>query len=279
MKLTLLPQKNDAQSWFSFVAIRIVILYVLMLLLLVSCQRSMVFHPNEEKPTLAQYNATEIAHEVNVTTEDNLTLHGWAFDKPQGKYLMVYFHGNAGHFGGRTHDARMFNDLGYPVILTEYRGFGGNPGKPTEEGFYKDARAWISWAKETYPNKEIVLYGESLGTGVSSKMAAEYDLAGVILEVPFTSVTDVAQDRYWYFPVRLLVFDKFDTLSRIKQIEEPILIMGGEQDQVVPGEHARIIFDAANEPKTLYFEPRSDHFQIYDYDGLKYVRDFMQSLD
>ena len=115
-----------------------------------------------------------------------------------------------------------------------YRGYGGSDGKPTEDGLIADARAAYDFARATYPDAKIVLWGESLGTGVAVALAAEKDVAAVILEAPFTSTADVAFSAYPFVPVRLLMKDQFRSDERIGKVTAPVLVMHGARDRIVP---------------------------------------------
>ena len=125
--------------------------------------------------------------------------------------------------------------LNVNFLIIAWRGFSGNKGKPSEEGLYKDGRSGINWlVRKGIKEENIVIYGESLGTGVATHLSQNKNFAGVVLETPFTSMIDAAKTFYPYIPVSLLLKDKFDNKSKIKNINVPILIMHGEVDQIVP---------------------------------------------
>src|SRR6185312_2979229 len=148
---------------------------------------------------------------LEVKTEDGLTLTSWYTPARKiDKFTIVFFQGNAGHLGYRNYKVRPWIDAGYGVLMVGYRGF-GNPGSPSEEGLYNDARAAIDAVRaKGVPDKALVLYGESMGTGVAVQMATEYDASALILESPYTSIPAVGADRYPLVPARLLIRDKFD---------------------------------------------------------------------
>ena len=125
--------------------------------------------------------------------------------------------------------------LNLNILIIAWRGFSGNQGKPNEKGLYEDGKSAIDWLlKNGVKERNIILYGESLGTGIVTHLAQKKDFAGVILETPFTSMIDAAKTFYPYIPVGLLLKDKFDNKSKIKNIKVPILIMHGEAEQIVP---------------------------------------------
>jgi fermentation-respiration switch protein FrsA (DUF1100 family) len=191
--------------------------------------------------------------------------------------VLVYFHGNAGHIGHRADRLRPYLDAGFGALLVEYRGYGGNPGRPTEEGLYADARAALDFlTRRSVAADRMVFYGESLGTAVAVQMAVEQDCAAVVLEAPFTSVAAVAQSRYWMFPVRRLVRDKFDSLAKIGDLRCPLFVMHGDRDGVVPIRYGRELFAAAREPKESKWFAEGTHTNFDDLGGPAAVLDFLR---
>lgn len=203
---------------------------------------------------------------VEYPTDDGLIITGW-YRKPQGDLsTLVYFHGNAGHHGQRAELVEPYLDAGYGVLLAGYRGYGGNPGRPDEEGLYTDARAAIAWLTGSgTPEERIVLFGESLGTGVAVQMAIEHEIAGLILQSPFTSTVDVGREIAPFMPVSVMVTHRFDSLSKIDRISVPLLVIHGEADQIVPIQFGRRLYEAAPEPKTAHFIPEAAHNNLDEF--------------
>jgi fermentation-respiration switch protein FrsA (DUF1100 family) len=170
------------------------------------------------------------------------------------------FHGAGVHIGYNGFKERLLLDGGYGVFACEYRGFAGNPGTPTDNGLYMDARAVMQWLKERgYSESKIVLYGESLGTGVAVQMATEYKVSAVVLEAPYSSTLEVAEYLYPFVPVRYLMKDNLDSLSKIGNAKAPLLIIHGTQDSLIPICFGRKLFDAASEPKTFIPVEGAEH--------------------
>ena len=218
------------------------------------------------------------AARASIRSLDGLRLLAWhrAPPSPQAPVL-VYFHGNAGHIGHRADRLRPYLDAGFGALLVEYRGYGGNPGRPTEEGLYADARAALDFlTRRSVAADRMVFYGESLGTAVAVQMAVEQDCAAVVLEAPFTSVAAVAQSRYWMFPVRRLVRDKFDSLAKIGDLRCPLFVMHGDRDGVVPIRYGRELFAAAREPKESKWFAEGTHTNFDDLGGPAAVLDFLR---
>lgn len=194
-----------------------------------------------------------------VSTADELQLRFWAAEPQAGMPVIFYLHGNGGHAGHREQALRPFTVAGYGVVLAEYRGYGGNPGLPTETGLIADARAQAEWAVARWPDAPFVLWGESIGTSVAITLAAEQQVAGVILDSPFTSVRQVAADAFRWAPVRLLLRHPFDSLARLPEVMAPVFVLHGERDGIVPVEQGRRMLAEAPCPAGGAFLPGVGH--------------------
>ena len=206
-------------------------------------------------------------------------------DYPKDLYIydyktLLYFHGNAGSLENRIHKLNHFEDMNINFLIIAWRGFSGNSGKPSEQGLYEDGKSAINWlAKKGVDEKNLILYGESLGTGVAAHLAQNKNYAGVILETPFTSMVDAAKTFYPYIPVNLLLKDKFENYKKIKNINSPIIVMHGEIDQIVPFSMGKKIYEIANEPKYSYFTKYDDHMMEYDEKLVLALKSFLKSLN
>ncbi len=254
--------------------------YLMAVAFLYAYQRNFIYFPDRSAPVPALYNMPDM--EVTSTaTGDGLTLRGW-YKAPRGtRPVVIMFHGNGGNIGIRNFKARPFLDQGYGVLLAEYRGYGGNAGESSETGFYKDGRAWMkALADHGIPPARTVIYGESIGSGTAVQMAIEYPgIKALILESPFTSLTDTAQRHMFYVPCRLLLKDRFDNLSKIKQVSAPLLVLHGAADTVVPYALGRRLFEAAVEPKTMETYPLGGHNDLYMHGAFAAILNFLDNLD
>jgi fermentation-respiration switch protein FrsA (DUF1100 family) len=148
--------------------------------------------------------------------------------------------------------------------MMTYRGYGGSTGSPSEAANVADARlAYHALVKEGVPPKSIIVYGESLGSGIAVRIAAELPVGGVILDAPYTSIVDVAAQAYPFLPVRLFLIDRYETARYIAGIKAPLLILHGEHDGVVPVAMGREVARLAPEPKRLVVFPNGSHSDLY----------------
>ena len=173
----------------------------------------------------------------------------------------------------------LIKDFDINFLIVAYRGFSGNKGKPTEEGLYQDARDTLKWLnKQNVEDEKIIIYGESLGTGVSTEVAQNKNYAGLILESPFTSMVDAGKHYYFYLPVSLLLKDRYETIKKLKNIKIPILVMHGENDKIVPFKMGKKVFSEDNEPKYFYFPKDDDHMMEYNENLLEALNKFLKSI-
>ena len=193
---------------------------------------------------------------------------------------ILFFHGNAGKLDNRIYKLNELAKLDLNYLIIAYRGFSGNKGNPTEMGLYKDAKAAKDWLNnQGIDDQNIILYGESLGTGVATHLAQKKNYAGIILETPFTSMVDAAKTFYPYIPVNILLKDKFENYKKVKNINSPILVMHGEVDQIVPFSMGKKIYEIANEPKYSYFTKYDNHMMEFDERLVYAIKSFIESLN
>ena len=254
-------------------------IYFLVLVFLYFYQRNLLYHPNENN-----YSEDKISvdiENVRIKTSDNIELLGWYHEKNLKDFkTLIFFHGNAGSLENRIHKLNHFRDMNINFLIIAWRGFSGNNGNPSEQGLYEDGKSAIDWLiKKGVSEKNLILYGESLGTGVAIHLAQNKNFAGVILETPFTSMIDAAKKFYPYIPVKLLLKDKFENYKKIKNINSPILIMHGEVDQLVPFSMGKKIYEIANEPKYSYFTKYDNHMMEYDENLVLALKSFLRSLN
>lgn len=250
----------------------------LMVAMLYVMQRSILFVPDTLRPDPADSRAPTMQR-VEAETGDGLRLEGWWQPPVPGRPTIAYFHGNGGNIGGRDDKARRFIERGYGLLLAGYRGYGGNPGSPSEVGLTEDGRAWMDRLEQLgAAAPAVLLYGESLGSGVATALALERPVAGLVLEAPYTSIVDIAAARYWFVPVRQLLHDRFDTRSRLPGVRVPLLIVHGTDDRVIPIAHADALFAVAPEPKRLVRIEGGGHSDLFEHGALDAVDSFVDEV-
>jgi len=224
-------------------------------------QRHLMYHPSKFVEAPAAYGLASFS-DIVIESGDGVKLHAWMHAARPGYPTLVYFHGNAGNLGDRADKLHGFAEAGFGVLALSYRGFGKSEGSPSETGIYNDARAAIAYARDEMhvPQKRIIYFGESLGSGVAVQMASERPPALLMLEAAYTSVETRSAEIYHYvLGVRHFVLDKYDSLSKIKNVHAPLLMLHGARDAVIPLLHGRTLYDAANDPKQLIVYPEVHH--------------------
>ncbi|MBH67943.1 MAG: hypothetical protein CMM58_06290 [Rhodospirillaceae bacterium] len=262
--------------------IKVFILVILVYLLLVAglfvFQRNILFVPGKVKPETVGTLVPEM-QEVFLHTSDGLSLTSWFYRGEPDKHIIIYFQGNAGTIRDRDYKARFFMDRGYGVLLVGYRGYGKNPGKPSEWGLTLDGEAAIEFAKkEAFTTDRIILYGESLGTGVVVNLASKTEVNSIILEAPYTSIEHIAKHRYWFIPVRYLLKDRFDSIKKIGSIKIPGLVLHGDQDRVISVSYGEELFQHMNEPKQFIKVPGGRHSDLFDYGVGEEIIKFVEGM-
>lgn len=240
--------------------------------------RHFIYSPNPTRAAPAE-SGLEDVEEVVLEANDGTKLIAWYAAARDGKPTLLYFTGNGGFAGNRANKIATFMQDGYGVLLLNYRGFGGSGGRPTEAHNIKDALlAYAHLMRRGIVPEDIVLYGESLGTGVAVQVAAQRPAKAVVLEAPLTSVPDVGRQTWWFLPLRLIITDQYRSIDRIGAVHMPLLIVHGEQDRTIPASQAKALFAAANEPKKLVLFPEAGHNDLYDHEVWATIRAFVGDL-
>jgi len=222
-------------------------------------QRSILYLPDTHLELPEKYNLPE-AKAIKIKTIDNVELTGWYIEPKQNKPILVYFHGNRLNLAKRANKFKDFANAGFGLLAISYRGFGDSGGSPSEDGLYKDARAAINYLESKgIKAKGLVLYGESLGSGVAVQMALENDFRAIILEAPYDSIGARAAELYPIFPVQAILKDKFNSIEKIGKIHTPLLVFHSKDDDVMPINHAIKLFEAGAEPKKLVIFEHAGH--------------------
>ena len=246
---------------FCFVTLNVLFFgYITTCLFMWHEQRYLMYHPNTHILAPGAYGLEGFT-DTTLHTSDGTSLDTWIHPAKTGYPFLIFFHGTGGNMSNLAPYFKALVNEGFGLLAIDYRGFGASTGAPSENGIYEDASTAIKYAHETLaiPLNHIVLYGESLGTGVAVQMATQLPVAAIILQSPYASIIDIGYMRYPWLPVNFLLEDKFNSISKIKSAHAPILFMHGDKDTVVPMTEGKKLFAAANEPKQAVYFPGHGH--------------------
>jgi len=240
----------------------LLVVAVTLLVLAWALQRRLIYLP-ASGPVPASGAAVLGSEEVAFDTEDGLRLRGWFVPGGAGAAgaTVLVFNGNAGNRTARAPLAAALAGAGASVLLFDYRGYGGNPGHPSETGLAADARAARSYllSRPDVRPGSIVYFGESLGAAVAIGLAVEHPPAALVLRSPFTSLADVARLHYPYLPARVLLKDWYDSAGRVRGVRCPLLVLAGDADDIVPAQQSRRLYELAADPKRYVEIPDAGH--------------------
>lgn len=237
-------------------------------------QRSLIYLPSQDLPA-----APEGVEEVTYETDDGVTLSAWFVRSSDNGGSVIVFNGNAGNRANRLPLGQALAEAGYSVLLTDYRGYGGNRGTPSEKTLALDARAAFDYMADRVGTDRLVYYGESLGAGVAVELAIEKPPAALILRSPFTSLADVASVHYPFLPASLLLIDRYENSERMGDVHAPTLFVAGTGDTIVPADQTRELYEAASEPKDLLMVEGAGHNDRALLDGDDMVETMVEFLD
>ena len=265
-------------KYFYLAVSSVVLAYFLIILFVYFYQRNLLYHPSENN--YLNDKITFNYEEIFIETDKNINLKSWFIKKDLNKFkTILIFHGNAGNLFNRVYKLNELNKLDVNILLISWRGFSGNKGKPTEKNLYHDAEEAIKWLNNRGAiSKNIILYGESLGTGVATELGTSNAFGGIILESPFTSIANAAKIYYPYLPVNTILKDRYDSIGKIKNITTPILIMHGKKDNIVPQKMGLELYEKANQPKFSYFPENDDHMMEYNDNLLNSIKLFINKI-
>ena len=250
------------------------LIYLILLTLIYVNQRKLLYLPSENNylDDQIKFNYTEFFLEI----DQNTKIKSWLIEKDLKKYkTLLFFHGNAGNLFNRSYKLNKLNELNLNVLIISWRSFSGNTGEPTELNLYNDANKAVEWLNNKGVKSEnIILYGESLGTGVAVEIGQSNKFNSIILESPYTSMEKAAKIYYPYLPVKFLLKDKYDSEKKIKNIKTPILIMHGKKDNIVPFHMGKKLFETANKPKKFLQIEEDDHMLSFNDNLLLEIKSF-----
>jgi uncharacterized protein len=257
-----------------FVVTTVVVLVGLFLTLLWAFQRTLIYFPQALEPAPASKTLPG-ARDVTLETADRLKLGGWFLPAAEGDrgVTVLIANGNAGNRSMRAPLAAALARHGVSVLLFDYRGFGSNPGTPTEEGLAQDARAAYRFLVEQagIPPDRVIYYGESLGAAVVTRLATEYPPAGLVLRSPFIDLASVGRSHFPFLPIEALLKDRYPVTSLLSRVAVPTTVIYGTRDSVVPPDQSRAVAHAAAGLKRVVVIEGADHNDSVFLDGAQLI--------
>ena len=241
-------------------------------------QRDMMYIPSVERVAPAEVGLDAV-EEVALTTPSNIELTSW-FARPQAERpTVLFFHGNAGAVNHRAYRFQELMAQGYGVFILGYPGYGGNAGEPSEPGFHEAAQLAYDYLQTSgVDSQDIVIYGESIGSGVAVQLAARVDARALVLEAPMSSATDVARVHYPLLVASFFLRDSFRSVEHIGRIDMPLLVIHGEKDAIIPLQLGEKLVEHAVEPKKLVVIEGAGHNNLSQYATSSIAREFIESL-
>lgn len=262
---------------FKTILVTAVALYVVAAGAMYIAQRRFLYFPDPVRTPPAAAGLSGVS-EIVIPTPDGEKLIAWYRKAQPGQPTVLYLHGNGGSLALRSETMRKYLNHGRGMLMLAYRGFSGSTGLPTETLNVADAKlAYETLIRDGVKPRDIILYGESLGSGVAIQVAKDKKIEGLILDSPYTSILELASAQVPWLPVSLLLKDRYESAKYIRDIHVPIFILHGDADEVVPVEMGRRLFAAANEPKEIKIVSGGGHV-IHDGPSFNYVNEWIDRL-
>jgi fermentation-respiration switch protein FrsA (DUF1100 family) len=264
-----------ALKWLAILAC---LVYLGALAALFFAQRYLIYPVPQRTRTPPEAAGLGAAEEHVLTVDDGAKIILWHVPAKPARRVVLYFHGNGDVLAWLAGRFREIIADGTGLVALSYRGYGGSSGSPSEPGLLRDAAAAYEFARARDDAGRIVPWGFSLGSGVAVALAADHPVGGLILEAPYTSITDVAAQAFPYLPVRAFVKDSFHSDERIGRVKAPLLIMHGEKDDTIPIWLGETLFALAREPKQFIRFPQGGHNDLGSFGAVETARHFIAAL-
>jgi pimeloyl-ACP methyl ester carboxylesterase len=249
----------------------LLVAYLLLVIAAYYVQRRLMYFPDTARVTPASIGLANVTERV-LETPDGERVIAWYAPARPGQPTILYFHGNGGSLEARSERVRKYVGRDHGMFMMTYRGYGGSTGVPSERANVADAKlAYDTLVNEGVRGGDIIVYGESLGSGVAVQVAAEREVGGLILDAPYTSTVDVAELAYPYLPARWLMTDRYETLRHLRELKAPLLVVHGEKDTIIPIAMGRRVHAAASGAAEIVTFPQaghSDHHLYGSYDAI-----------
>jgi fermentation-respiration switch protein FrsA (DUF1100 family) len=189
--------------------------------------------------------------DVSLETADNIKLNAWFIPAKNARFTILYCHGNGGNIMHRLDTINIFYELGLNCFIFDYRGYGNSEGSPSEEGTYIDVETAYNWLinEKKIPPENIIIFGRSIGGSIATYLAGKVTAKALVVDSAFTSYVDIGKKFYPYMPVKWFARFKYDTISYIRKVNCPVMVIHSQNDEMIPFEFGQELFDAVREPK------------------------------
>lgn len=241
-------------------------------------QRHLMYVPNATRVPPAAAGLTGV-EELVLTAPDGAELVAWRARAQGGRPTILYLHGNAGNLAGRADRFQRYQRQGFGLMMLSWRGYGGSSGRPTEVNNVADAvLAFDALVASGVRADDVVVYGESLGSGVAIQLAGRRRVGALVLDAPYTSIVDVAILSYPYLPVRPLLLDRYESDRHIERVTAPVLVLHGERDSVIPVRMGRALYELVQGEKKLVLFPEGGHVDLDSYGAVETVAQWIPQV-
>lgn len=250
-------------------------MYALLCVAMMLHQRKLMYYPHTDLGPPEFYGLKGFEADT-LTTDDGIKISYWYAPPEENKPTILYLHGNAGHLGHRSAFDHFAQQLGFGVMALSYRGFGLSQGSISEAGFYADAHAALKVLNTRYHTQDadIIVFGESIGSAVAMELARSHTFRFLALQAPFTSAEKKAAELYWWLPVKLIMWDKFNSLKKVSELTSPVLVMIGELDQLIYPHDSELLYASIPTRKKLVRFAHTGHNDFQPHDLLEAILDF-----
>jgi fermentation-respiration switch protein FrsA (DUF1100 family) len=256
----------------------LVAIYVVICVIAYLSNRAFMYFPDPTRVAPSKAGLVDV-DEVELEAGDAVTLVAWYTAANKNKSTILYFHGNGANAAERASRIATMREDGFGVFYLNNRGYGGSEGRPTEQNNVADAVAAYDHLRSLgVPKEKIVAYGESLGSGQSIRLASERPVAAIVLESPLTSTIDVARSTYFWLPLEWLITDTYNNEDNIRSVSVPVLVLHGAQDETIPVEMGRRVYQAAKQPKEVAVFPRGTHVDLFKHGAWEATKDFIARI-
>lgn len=257
--------------------ITILLVYIVFVATLFFFQKKLQYMPSGNIKSPEFYNLQNFT-EQKLITKDDIEIISWYKKPKEGQKVVLYFHGNGGNLSGRIHRYQ-FLSKDFAVLAVSYRGYSGNKGEVSEEGFFIDSKTAYEFLKnEGFRDEDIILYGESLGSSVALNLAQNKNFDAIILESPFYSALSVAKSRYPFVPIKYLLKDQFRSDLFVKNVDVPILIFHGTNDNIVNYSEGKKLFDEISGKKQLVVVEEAGHLDFSNEFLMRNINMFLSEI-